>query len=89
MDLRVPCDALRTKKEERMNYSMNEWWASLTVVEKERIASKVAGRKVVYPECTTLWNSLGEDKQRKIHDHCTDAHGLVMQDWTVDETFSC
>lgn len=72
-----------------MNYSMNEWWASLTVVEKERIASKVAGRKVVYPECTTLWNSLGDARQREIHDHCTDKHGLVMQEWTVDETFSC
>lgn len=72
-----------------MNYSMDEWWASLTVLEKERIATKVAGRKVEYPECTVLWNSLGDDKQRQIHDHCTDAHGLVMLDWQVDETFSC
>mgnify|MGYP006913125143 FL=1 len=72
-----------------MDYSLNEWWASLTVVEKERIATKVAGRKVLYPECTALWNSLGEDRQRKIHDHCIGAHGLVMREWTVDETFSC
>lgn len=72
-----------------MNYSMNEWWASLTVLEKERIATKVAGRKVLYPECTVLWNSLDANVQQRIHDHCTDAHGLVMKDWTVRETFSC
>ena len=52
-----------------MDYSMNEWWASLTVVEKERIASKVAKRPVAYPECTVLWNGLNEETQQKIHDH--------------------
>ena len=72
-----------------MDYSTNEWWASLTVVEKERIASKVAKRPVAYPECTVLWNGLNEETQQKIHDHCTDKHGLVMKEWNVDETFSC
>lgn len=75
--------------ENAMNYTLNEWWASLTVAEKQRIASKVAGREVVYPECTVVWNSLEEEKQRWIHDHCTAAHGLEIKEWTVDENFSC
>ncbi len=72
-----------------MNYSMDEWWASLTVDEKERIATKVAGREVHYPECSVIWNKLGKEIQQKIHDHCTDVHGLELKEWDVNEMFSC
>lgn len=57
------------------------WWSSLKVTEKERIASKIKGEKVYYPECTEVWNALDAEKQQKIHDHCTDAHGLILLDW--------
>lgn len=80
---------LTKKNDRRMNYSMDEWWASLTVDEKERIATKVAGREVHYPECSVIWNKLDKEIQQKIHDHCTDVHGLELKEWDVNEMFSC
>ena len=46
----------------KTNEALGEWWSSLTVVEKERIASKIKSKatgkevKVHYPECTKVWN---------------------------------
>jgi len=57
------------------------WWSSLKITEKERIASKVKGEKVYYPECTTVWNELDDEKQQIIHDHCNDSHGLILGVW--------
>lgn len=71
------------------------WWASLTVSEKERIASKVASKalggkyvQVHYPECSALWNELPQEEQQAIYNHCTDAHGLLLQVWKNGNPFS-
>ena len=74
---------------------LNVWWASLTIGQKERIASKIKsrendGRTVVvnYPECSDVWNSLPVESQRAIYQHCTDDHGLLLQEWTEGWAFS-
>ena len=54
---------------------LDNWWTSLKVPEKERIAGKIAGTPVSYPECTRVWNSLSTERQQKIYDHCVDRHG--------------
>ena len=67
------------------------WWASLTIAQKERIARK--GQKkaspdgtvnedlVKYPACTSWWISLEEADRQRIHDHCVDHHGYLLQEW--------
>lgn len=67
------------------------WWASLTVVQKERIAMKglkkadperrIDESEVTYPACSAWWTTLAPDTKQWIHDHCTGAHGYVLQDW--------
>ena len=61
----------------RVMTKLDNWWTSLKVPEKERIAGKIAGTPVNYPECTRVWNSLSAERQQKIHDHCVDKHGLL------------
>lgn len=63
------------------------WWSTLTVREKERIATKIARVKNPeapvqnYPGCTDVWQNCPEEIKQKIHDHCNDIHGLVIEDW--------
>lgn len=56
---------------------LDNWWSSLRVSEKERIAGKIAGEPVSYPECTRVWNGLSPEKKQHIRDHCMDRHGLL------------
>ena len=71
-----------------MNYSLDEWWSGLVVTQKERIAGKIAKREVKYPECTSIWIGLTDEVKKRIHDHCTDDHGLLKEEWTEGETYS-
>ena len=71
-----------------MNYTMDDWWASLTVAQKERIASKITKREVHYPECTAVWMELSNERKNGVHDHCVDAHGHIMTEWTEGDTYS-
>jgi len=71
-----------------MDYTLEEWWASLKVAEKERIASKIAKRPVAYPECTAVWNQISEDRRQMIHDHCIMDHDDEMSPWTEGACFS-
>lgn len=57
------------------------WWSSLTISQKERIASKANKKPVHYPECTAWWNSIDEEQKTRIHDHCVDSHGYFLKDW--------
>jgi len=66
----------------------DEWFSSLHVEEKERIASKVAGHPVVYPDCTTLWLTLDEKKKEWIQAHCTHKHDVVIPDWQEGMMYS-
>lgn len=81
--------------EQSQNKKLNIWWASLTINEKERIASKIATREhngkytvIHYPECSEVWNELTPEKQQAIYEHCTDAHGLLLKDWKEGRPFS-
>ncbi len=71
-----------------MEYTLDEWWASLTVAEKQRIASKAAKRPVDYPECTAIWNLIPEERRQRIHDHCILEHDDEMTPWTEGDCFS-
>jgi hypothetical protein len=73
------------------NDNLDIWWASLTIAQKERIArkgltkaspdGKVDDELVRYPACTRWWNSLDAQTQQKVHDHCVDRHGYLLQEW--------
>ena len=36
---------------------------------------------VRYPACTRWWNALEDDVKQKVHDHCVDRHGYLLQEW--------
>ena len=73
------------------NDNLDIWWASLTIAQKERIArkgltkaspdGKVDEALVRYPACSRWWNTLEEAVKQKVHDHCVDHHGYLLQDW--------
>ena len=67
---------------------LDSWWSSLTTERKNRIASKVMGRAVGYPECTEVWQGLPEERKQAIHEHCTDKHGYFIDPWSEGKTFS-
>lgn len=63
----------------------DEWWAGLTIGQKERIARKAAqetGMSVgtTYPACSRWWMTLSEERKTTICDHCTDRHGYLLAD---------
>ena len=76
------------------NKSLDQWWAGLTIAQKERIASKAASKRsgnpeqVRYPECTRWW--LGADAGQKewVYAQCTDKHGLLLEEWREGKTYS-
>lgn len=64
------------------------WWSSLPIAEKERIARKALKKGgindeslVVYPACTSWWNSLEEERKLKIYTHCVARHGDELRPW--------
>jgi len=65
---------------------LDNWFCSLTVKQKEHIACKVLLKQErdpkagIYPNCADVWMSLDEDIKDKIHDHCTDKHGMWIQE---------
>ena len=71
----------------------DEWWASLTITQKERIARKASSKAAIpfetsYPACSRWWMTLEEDKKQGIHDHCTDRHGYLLPDFQEGHTLS-
>ena len=79
------------------NDNLEMWWASLTIAQKERIArkglAKASPKKEVdeelvrYPACTSWWNTLEEPVKQKVHDHCVDRHGYLLQDWNEADPY--
>lgn len=55
----------------------DEWWAGLTIGQKERIARKAASEQniqmqTVYPACSRWWIALDEERKTEIHNHCAE-----------------
>ncbi|MCQ2146444.1 MAG: hypothetical protein MJZ16_02905 [Bacteroidales bacterium] len=48
--------------------NLDIWWSSLTVAQKERIATKGNKSETLYPACTAWWNSLPKERKEIIHD---------------------
>lgn len=77
-----------------MNIELNNWWSSLTIVQKERVAGKIASKRnsqpteITYPECTRLWLSLDVEEKKTIHDHCVDAHGYLLPEFSEGTIFN-
>lgn len=74
---------------------LTKWWSSLTILNKERIASKAVEHKLIdwhggtnYPNCTRLWHALSESQKEAIYEHCTDKHGHVLKEWREGESMS-
>jgi len=71
----------------------DEWWAGLTIDQKERIARKAASKagiqmETAYPACSRWWISLDEERKAQIHEHCTDRHGYLLPDYQEGKTLS-
>ncbi len=71
----------------------DEWWAGLTIAQKERIARKASSKAEVpfettYPACSRWWITLDEAKKQGIHEHCTDRHGYLLADFQEGHTLS-
>lgn len=72
----------------------DSWFCSLNVRQKEHIACKVlrkAGKDPkdgLYPNCTAVWLSLDDERKEFIHDHCTDKHGMWIQEGGDGPIFS-
>lgn len=63
----------------------DEWWAGLTIGQKERIARKAASETgmptdPLYPACSRWWMTLSEEQKAANRDHCTDRHGYLLAD---------
>ena len=41
-----------------------------------------------YPECTKVWNEVSEEVKQRVHDHCTDDHGLLLPEWKEGKSYS-
>ena len=78
----------------------DEWWANLTVAQKERIATKAATKAaqkenpdakvvpVLYPACSAWWVKQDLETQERIYKHCTDAHGYLLSEWQEGRSMS-
>lgn len=70
------------------------WWCGLTCEQKSRIASKAATKQsgvatcVEYPQCTEWWNTVSDERKQAIHDHCTDKHGYLLDEWSEGKSYS-
>ena len=71
------------------NVDLENWWASLPVSEKERIARKGLKKadpnadeaQALYPACTVWWNALDEGRKVFIYRHCVQVHGDELREW--------
>lgn len=67
------------------------WWTSLPIAEKERIAKKgltkaangaeVEESAYTYPHCTVWWNNQPAENKQKIYIHCVNRHGDSLKEW--------
>lgn len=65
---------------------LDDWYCSLSIKQKEHIACKVLlkqgldPKNGLYPNCISVWTQLDLETQNWIHDHCTDRHGMWIQE---------
>lgn len=66
---------------------LNGWWASLTIGQKEQIATKgwsidhdepipYGQTPLPYPKCTSWWNLQSDERKQKIYDSFTESPSL-------------
>lgn len=79
------------------NTELDNWWASIPISQKERIARKsftkthpgepVDESQVIYPACTRLWGELDEERKNKIYEHCVHRHDLGEKEWNAGDPY--
>jgi len=68
------------------NFELDSWFCSLSVKQKEHISCKVLlkqgkdPKEGLYPNCVDVWSVLDENIKNDIHSHCTDKHGMWIQE---------
>ena len=73
---------------------LDKWWSSLTITQKERIATKAARKAgdesadIHYPACSAWWNAIDDERRQWIYTHCTDTHGLLLPIWNEGKSMS-
>jgi len=66
--------------------ALDNWFCSLSVKQKEHIAAKIAmqqgksANEARYPNSVKFWADLPVENKQQIHDHCTDSHGMWIQE---------
>lgn len=64
----------------------DEWFCSLQVKQKEHVACKVLikegkdTKQGIYPNCVNIWLPLDNETKARIYAHCTDKHGMWIQE---------
>ena len=86
-----------TTSDKDMNDDLEIWWSSLTIAQKERIARKAQKKAspdgtvdeelVRYPACTRWWIAQDATDKQRIHDHCVDRHGYLLQEWNSADPY--
>jgi hypothetical protein len=86
-----------TTSDKDMNDDLEIWWSSLTIAQKERIARKAQKKAspdgtvdeelVRYPACTRWWIAQDAADKQRIHDHCVDRHGYLLQEWNEADPY--
>ena len=79
------------------NTELDNWWASIPISQKERIARKsftkanpgeaVDESTINYPACTRWWGELSVEEKDKIYDHCVNRHGLTEKEWNSGDPY--
>lgn len=73
---------------------LDNWFCSLSVKQKEHIACKILAKQGkdpkegLYPNSYNIWKELDEERKNGIHDHCTDSHGMWIQEGGDGPIFS-
>jgi len=71
-----------------MEYTLDDWWIDLPVIEKERIGSKITNEPCKYPNCTSVWTTLTNTVKQRIHDHCVNKHDDEIKSWQDGKPYS-
>jgi len=65
---------------------LDKWFCSLSIQQKEHISCKVLikegknPKQGLYPNCIDVWTLLPVERKESIYHHCTDSHGMWIQE---------
>lgn len=66
----------------------DKWFTSLSVKDKEAIASKILDSPISYPEATGVWLNCPDATKESIYAYCMNRDISDIQFWGNEESFS-